>query len=157
MLSLKDDLDIWKHRCDFIQRQTLTILKHSYYVTSVSCKRPSSSYTLLLSLSSLSSSSSSNLYNSTLLPISQTVWLDVIISLYRLTKDLESLSRQINMINIYEMQKCSTITSNSSITTTYKCIFNKKNTGDKDPTFLIPFLLVITTITTILMMITFYL
>lgn len=148
MLSLKDDLDIWKHRCDFIQRQTLTILKHSYDVTSVSHKRSSLSYTLLLSLSS-----SSNLYNSTLLPISQTVWLDVIISLYRLTKDLEFLSRQINMINIYEMQKCSTITGNSSITTTYKCIFNKKNTGDKDPTFLIPFLLIITTI---LMMITFY-
>lgn len=135
MSSLKDDLDIWKHRCDFIQGQTLAILKHSYPITSDSHKR-----------FSLSLSSSLNLCNSTLLPISQTIWLDVVISLYRLTKDLQSLSKQINLRSIYEMQKYNTIT--------HKHISNQQNTGEKGLTFLIPFLLIITVMTTILMVVT---
>lgn len=77
MSSLKTDLEVWKHRCNFIQGQTLLILSDSHLI---SC----SSVFMLLSP----------------LPVSKTVWLDVFISLHKLTKDLNLLLKQINSLNI---------------------------------------------------------
>ena len=128
MSDLKDDLDVWKHRCGFIQGQTLAILKHS-----------SLPFILLLSLSS-----PPNMSINPLLPISQTIWLELVVSLYSLTKDLKSLSERIDLITIYELQRYNTYS-------TYEYIFSRKNTGEKSVTFLIPFLLVIAAITTMLL------